>query len=83
MMTLFRDEVLTKYVPAVAVKRATRVLIDLTRRKGFVGGLIIFSLGENQVKNESPASKVGIVFETGKLELKRGDWNTWYSGGMH
>ena len=26
-------------VPAVAVKRATRVLIDLTRRKGFVDGL--------------------------------------------
>jgi hypothetical protein len=41
-MTLFRDEVLTKYVPAVAVKRATQVLIDLTRRKVFVGGLEIF-----------------------------------------
>jgi len=36
-MTLFRDKVVTKYVPAVAVKRAPQVLIGLTRRKEFAG----------------------------------------------
>ena len=43
-MTLDREEVLANFVPAAAVIRKGRTLLEMIGRKEFVGGLISYLL---------------------------------------
>ena len=42
IMTVVTNEVPANFVPAAAVKRRGLVLLNLTGRKGYVGGMLCF-----------------------------------------
>ena len=67
-MTVPPEEAPANYVPAAAVIRRGRALSGITGRKARAGGLL------------SQVSKCGaqprIALETGRLECRRGKWNS-------
>src|SRR5690554_2757046 len=73
-LTVPYQKATANYVPAAAVIRRWRALSGIIGRKGCVGGLLSLWL--------KCGAQLRIAIETGRLECRRGQWNSMCSGKM-
>ena len=73
-MTVSNQKGTANYVPAAAVIRRSRALSGFIGRKASAGGLLSLVL--------KAVAQPLYALETGRLECRRGEWNSMCSGEM-
>ena len=73
-MTVTNQKGTANYVPAAAVIRRSRALSGFIGRKASAGGLLSLVL--------KAVAQPLYALETGRLECRRGEWNSMCSGEM-